>query len=247
MRELEGKHIAIVGLGPSSREFLHVCKGLGGRRAYCDEVWGINAIGDVLNCDRIIHMDDVRIQEIRAAERPESNIARMLDWMKTTKTQIISSRCHPDYPAITEYPIEDVLKEFQLDYFNSTAAWAVALAVFGGAEKISLWGIDFTYPDAHDAEKGRGCVEFWLGVAKARGIKVAMPKTTTLMDALYTRQERLYGYDTRTVEIKFDDNGKVNGVALNEIDPATLPSADEIEDRYDHSKHPNELVSGENQ
>ena len=49
-------------------------------------------------------------------------------------------------------------------------AYAVALAIHEGATKISCFGMDFTYPDVHDAEKGRACVEFWMGVAAARGI-----------------------------------------------------------------------------
>jgi hypothetical protein len=44
-------------------------------------------------------MDDVRIQEIRAAARPESNIATMLGWMRKHPGPIYTSRLHPDYPA----------------------------------------------------------------------------------------------------------------------------------------------------
>jgi hypothetical protein len=72
-------HIAILGLGPSVRQYLELTKRAGGRSAFCTETWGINALGDVFACDRIFHMDDVRIQEIRAAAKPDSNIARMLD------------------------------------------------------------------------------------------------------------------------------------------------------------------------
>jgi len=127
----------------------------------------------------------------------------------------------------------------QFDYFNSTAAYAVAYAIYLGVEKISLFGCDYTYPNAHDAEKGRACVEFWLGYAAAKGIKIGLPKGTTLMDALYSRQERLYGYDTRTVEIITDNPGRLR-VEFSEVEH--LPTADEIEHRYDHSRHPNVLV-----
>ena len=72
-------HIAILGLGPSVRQYMELTKRAGGRSAFCTETWGINALGDVFACDRIFHMDDVRIQEIRAAAKPDSNIARMLD------------------------------------------------------------------------------------------------------------------------------------------------------------------------
>ena len=61
------EHVSIVGLGPSCATFFELTRRLGGVSAWCDEVWGINAIGDVLKCDRIFHMDDVRVQEIRAA------------------------------------------------------------------------------------------------------------------------------------------------------------------------------------
>lgn len=233
------KHVCILGLGPSVHAYLDLAKGLGGRHKYADEVWGINALGGVLQCDRIFHMDDVRIQEIRAAARPESNIAAMLEWLKTTTTPVITSRVHPEYPALQEFPLQEVINELQFDYFNSTAAYAVAYAIWLGVERISLYGCDYTYPDAHDAEKGRGCLEFWLGMAAARGIKIVLPNSTALMDAMYDRQDRLYGYDTRMVGFTRDADGRI-GVEFTEIEQ--LPTADEIEARYDHSKHPNGMI-----
>jgi hypothetical protein len=232
------KHIAILGLGPSVRQFLEITKRWGGRRAYCDEVWGINALGDVFACDRIFHMDDVRIQQIRAEAKPDSNIAQMLRWLKTTSIPVVTSRAHADYPALEEFPLQDVLTKWPLGYFNSTAAYAIAYALHVGATKVSCWGMDFTYPDAHDAEKGRACVEFWLGIAAARGVELAMPKTTSLMDAMYPRDKRFYGYDCVELEFGLDEGG----VTVSFKDRETLPTAEEIEAGYDHSKHPNALV-----
>ena len=233
------KSVAIVGLGPSCSQYLDLVKRLGSRQKLADEVWAINALGDVLCCDMIFHMDDVRIQEIRAKELPESNIAAMVEWLKTTKVPVMTSRLHPDYPSLVEFPLEDVINELTYDYFNNTSTYALAYAIYLGVEKITIFGCDFTYPNAHDAEKGRGCLEFWLGYAAAKGIKIGLPQTTTLMDACYDRQSRLYGYDTR--KVIFSD--KVGGgltVSFEELDE--LPTAEEIEDRYDHSKHPNVLM-----
>jgi len=234
-------HVAILGLGPSLNDYTDLCKSMGGRHAYCDETWGINAAGNVLQCDRVFHMDDVRIQAIRAAARPDSNIAAMLKWLKTAPGPVYTSRAHPDYPGLVPFPLEAVLNMEPCGYFNSTAAYAVAFAVLLGVEKISLFGMDFTYPNAHDAERGRACVEFWLGIARGRGIRIGMSKRTSLMDALYTQQERLYGYDTLTVDIKVP---KAKGpIALGFTEVEALPTADEIEARYDHSKHPSPLVA----
>jgi hypothetical protein len=231
-------HVAILGLGPSARQYLELTKRYGGRRAYCDETWGINALGDVFACDRVFHMDDVRIQQIRSDAKPESNIAQMLKWLKTTKTPVVTSRAHPDYPALEEFPLAEVVTKFPLAYFNSTAAYAIAYALNAGARKISCFGMDFTYPDAHDAEKGRACVEFWLGIAAEMGVELAMPKTTSLMDAMYPQAQRFYGYDTVKLEIKRD----ATGVSVSMTERETLPTAEEIERGYDHSRHPNALV-----
>jgi len=233
------KHVAIVGLGPSASEYLTITKALGGKHKFCDETWGINAIGGVLQCDRIFHMDDVRIQQIRAEARPDGNIAAMLEWMKTTEVPIVTSRLHPDYPSLVEMPLEEMINDLTYDYFNNTAAWAMAYAIHIGVEKVTLFGCDYTYPDAHDAEKGRGCLEFWMGYGAGRCVKLGLPKTTTLMDAMNDRQERLYGYDTRTVDFIEKADGTL-GVQFTEI--TDLPTADEIEAAYDHSKHPNGLM-----
>jgi SAM-dependent methyltransferase len=234
------RHVAILGLGPSLNAYLELTKRMGGRHRFCDETWAINALGDVLHADLVFHMDDVRIQEVRAAAAPESNIATMLQWLKRHPGPIVTSRAHPDYPGLVEFPLGEVVARFPHGYFNSTAAYAVAYAIHIGVKKITLFGIDFTYPDAHSAEKGRACVEFWLGIAAARGIELAMPKVTSLMDALVPHQERYYGYDTLDVGIARDASGAVR---VNITPHDRLPTAEEVEARYDHSKHPNPLLS----
>lgn len=240
------EHVSIIGLGPSCAVFFELAKGLGGASAYCDEVWGINAIGDVLRCDRIFHMDDMRVQEARAAERPGSNIAAMVNWLKTHPGPIYTSIPRPEYPGMVPFPLEDVLNA-GLDtnggapYFNSTAAYAVAYAVHIGVKKISLFGIDYTMPNAHKAEQGRACVEFWLGIAAARGIAITVPEQSSLLDACAPESERLYGYDCADV---FLDPRQDGGVSVRMVDKPP-PAAAEIERRYDHAKHPNRLMQGE--
>lgn len=234
-----GPHIAILGLGPSLKDYVDLVKRLGGRSKAFDQVWAINALGDVLACDLVFHMDDVRIQQVRAGAKPASNIAAMLDWLKASPVPVMTSRAHPDYPALVEFPIEDALNRLGFDYFNSTASYAIAYAIMVGASKISCFGMDFTYPNAHDAEKGRACVEFWLGQAAARGIRIGLPRASTLMDACYSRAERLYGYDTLDVSFDHQPDGALK---LSFTERQELPSAAEIEDRYDHTRHPNAIV-----
>ena len=232
-------HVALLGLGPTAKQFISTVGPMGGIHAFCDEVWGINQAGDIWPCDRVFHMDDVRMQEARAALKPTGAIAAMLRWMKGYDGLVYTSRAHPDYPCLQEYPLEDVINDLGYVYFNSTAAYAIALAIHLKVKKLSLFGLDFTYANVYQAEKGRACCEFWLGHAAARGIELSMPHETSLLDAC--EPEKFYGYDTRSVEIVQGD-GRLR-VAFAERHP--WPTAEEIEARYDHSAHPNPLVAKE--
>jgi hypothetical protein len=232
-------HVAILGLGPSLQHYVEIVKRLGNRRKLSDETWGINAIGDTIPCDRIFHMDDVRVQEIRAAEKPQSNIAAMLEWMKTHPGPIYTSRANPAYPGLVEYPLQEVINSCTTHYFNGTAAYAVAFAIHLGVKKISMFGCDFTYPNSHHAEKGRACVEFWLGLAWARGIDIFLPETSTLMDANEPLAKKFYGYDLVDVALSTGEDGRAI-VTFAEKD--ALPTAADIEAEYDHDQHPNKLV-----
>src|SRR6185312_12637833 len=101
-----------------------------GRHVVAGEVWGINAVASVLRCDRAFHMDDVRIQEVRAKANPDGPIRQMLEWLKTAPGPIYTSRAHPDYPGLVDFPLEAVLNATGgFPYFNSTPAYAIALAI----------------------------------------------------------------------------------------------------------------------
>lgn len=236
MTELS-RRVAILGLGPSLEAYADVTKRAGGRHVLFDEVWGINSAIDVFNCTRGFHMDDVRVQELRAAARPNSNIAAMLPWLRASAGPIYTSVPHQDYPGLVAYPLEDVMNSCGgVAYFNSTAAYAVALAVHERFGTITLFGIDFTLPNYHQAEAGRACVEFYLGMHKARGGTIGLPETS-LMDGCATNEGRLYGYDG--MDVAFDQSGKRLRLGFT---PRKLPTVEEIEARYDHSKHPNPLM-----
>lgn len=234
------EHVAILGLGPSVTGYLELTKRMGGRKQFADETWCINALGDVFACDRIFHMDDVRIQEIRAKANPESNIAAMLKWLKTHPGPIITSRAHPGYPGLVEFPLEDVLNDANgFAYFNSTAAYAVAYAIWLGVKRLSIFGNDFTYENSHHAEKGRACVEFWIGFAQARGIKVSVPHVSSLLDACVKPAERVYGYDTLNLHLQRTSDGRT---IVSKTARTELPTAEEIEARYDHTRHVNPIL-----
>lgn len=173
------------------------------------------------------------IQEARAARRPESNIAKMLEWMRGHPGPIYTSVVRDGYPGLVEFPLQAVINAFGWAYFNSTASYAVAYANFIGVKKLSLFGCDFSFGNSHIAERGRACMEFHLGIAAARGVEIGMPSGTSLMDACASVDERIYGYDCVHLDMTEDQTGAVT-VAMRPRD--AVVTADEIERRYDHSR-----------
>lgn len=221
--------VAIVAMGASSRSYLTLSAQVGNRRRLVDEVWAINAMAGTIQHDRVFHMDDMRLQELRAEAKPTSNVAGMCTWLREHRGPIYTSRAYPEFPGAVEYPLEQVMTATGHGYFNSTIAYAVAYAIAIGVRSIHLYGCDYSYPDQHKREKGRACLEFWVGLASARGIPITVASDSTLLDACVPEEEKFYGYDAYTLAVTLDDKG----FHVAKTDKA-LPSAEEIERRYSH-------------
>lgn len=220
--------IAIVGLGPTWIEYVNATEARGGTKY--DQVWAINNGGDVIKCDMVFHMDDLRVQEKRALAGNEK-IGNMLKWMEHSKVPIMTSTPYPHYPASIEYPLEDVVAKTGIAYFNSTPAYALAYAIVAGATEVALYGMDYNWAGSSEVEPGRACLEFWCGIAMSRRVQIKVPKGTTLLDQ--DKPHSFYGYDGRKVLMHPDENGKLK-FEFGEIDVSNLPSAEEMERRYDH-------------
>lgn len=188
--KLKGAHVALVAMGKSNGNYNTA---LANGCEY-DEVWGINVIGAIMRVDRVFMMDPAsRFLDSEVAGTQTKPMRKML----TTKqsfpiyTCVLDERC----PSLVEYPLEDVIRETQLCYFNNTAAYALAFAAAQGIGKISLFGLDYGYRhNVFMAEAGRACSEFWLATLAARGVQIEVAPESTLLDTNTPENEKLYGY-----------------------------------------------------
>ena len=64
------------------------------------------------------------------------------------------------------------------------------------------------------------------------------------MDACESFAKRTYGYDTVDMSFESREDGSQK-IIFTERPQEKLPTADQIEEDYDHSAHPNPLMSGE--
>lgn len=107
-------------------------------------------------------------------------------WLKEAPIPIYMVDRIPGIHNSVRYPIERVING-HLDYFTSTVAFGIALAIEEGFEEIGLWGIDLVVGDEYVHQKP--CTEFWLGTAHGKGITVTLPRESALC-----KQSHRYGY-----------------------------------------------------
>jgi hypothetical protein len=264
------KRVAILAMGPSADAYARHCAVNGDRGALFDETWTVNAFGSIFQVDRMFHMDDIRIQKLRA-DAGNSQIKKLLAWLRSAPGPIYTSHALPKepnprleeveglivntpddalsrelavlkaeralqeeggYDGLVPLPIQDVLNSTGGPlYFNSTPAYAVAFAMHLGVEAVACFGMDYASTEKHRGERGRACVEYWLGRAVSIGISVLLPRETWLMDANRAEAARAYGYDVTDIHVEQDDNGKA--VVTFPTKPI-LPTAAEVEEAYKH-------------
>ena len=100
---------------------------------------------------------------------------------------------YDDIPLSEEFPLEEAMKEFDTDYFMTGIAYMISYAIMKGYKQMDLWGINMRGAE-EKYKNARACVEFWIGIAKGRGIKVNIYGRYS--DCLKAFDRRLYGYNT---------------------------------------------------
>ena len=86
---------------------------------------------------------------------------------------------HKDIPASVPFPRQAILDRFDINYFTSSIAWEMALAILWGAKEIAIYGVDMATGTEYAQQ--RTCCEFWLGLARGMGIKTTVPPTADLL------------------------------------------------------------------
>ncbi len=185
--------VALVAMGPSRQEYLNECLNRSSRFQVADETWAINAMGGVIQHDRLICMDALPYFA-KAARDTNPALAGYADWLSKHPGPIYTQRRYEGFPGSVEYPLKEVLKDCGYAYFNNTVAYAVGLALLMKVRHLKLYGCDFTAGQHADGQTGRACVEYWLAVACGRGMKVTIASTSTLCDQKAGRP--LYGYSS---------------------------------------------------
>ena len=189
IKALEGKHIALIGLGTSQIDYVIARE----NSVNWDETWGCGSSAAVFDLDRLFMMDPA--SRFFDTEDAGNQTEVMRDILPDLEIPIYSCELDERVPSIVEFPLDEVIADTRCAYMNTTVSYAIAFAYWNRVGHIDLFGVDFSYQgNIHFAEAGRACVELWLSKCIEKGIKVGVSPRSALLDSNVPLNERLYGY-----------------------------------------------------
>jgi len=105
-------------------------------------------------------------------------------WIASKKIPMIVGRGFPiKAKHISVFPF-DKANALMGEHLTSTPAYMMALAILSGATEIGVYGVDMAVDD-HEYFHQRPVMYAWIGYARGLGIKVTIPKESSLFTDSY--------------------------------------------------------------
>ena len=128
--------------------------------------WGLPWDAYAPRCNLLFEMHPL---ELVLRDEADRGGAAYLARLKEQCCAIMMRERHEAIRASVAYPLRSVIADVG-DYFGSSPAYMVALAICERAEEIGLWGVDIGEKYDHQ----RPNLEYLIGFARGRGIKVTV-------------------------------------------------------------------------
>jgi len=219
----KNKSVAMVGFSSNHRE-----------RAPLDdeniEIWGLNKL----------HLQDWFVRYDRMFQLHPLPYLKDCMGMSESDRQHYEWLCEPhddlilycqeeyeEFPSATRFPIERMRKKYR-DFYTSTLAYMMALALDEGYTHIELYGYDMEADTEYRAQ--RDSAEYFIGLAEGLGAKVYMPKNCSLLKiglGMYAYETMEVGFRTvlegRAIELgqQLKEAGAQYNMIAGQIDEMT--------------------------
>lgn len=169
------KKIAIVGTAPSSVNLA----------PYGDESWEIWSLGsNIHNIPRFTRWFELHHQKVLEACQAWP---QLFDKLKFAGDKLVIGHPNELLPEAKLLPVQELRNAFG-NYFTSSIAWMLAMAIYEKPDMIGLFGVDMIGDGEYSHQ--RACCEYFLGMARGMGIKVVIPDESPLL-----RADRMYGIE----------------------------------------------------
>lgn len=123
-----------------------------------------------------------------------TNLGDIIRRINQMQIPLIAPYKYEEIPLSEPFPLEKVVKEFGKPYFTNTIAYMIAFALINGVKEIELFGVN--QAGSHEYAEEKGGVEYWLGIAIGRGVKVTINGKNSQLLRYKGRygNDMMYGY-----------------------------------------------------
>ncbi len=163
------------------------------------EIWGLNDLHESIpRWNRWFEMhSDAQIKDYCSRKQGKP----YLEGLAGLGVPVYMQKPRPEVPTSVEYPLERMKAQFG-DYFTNSISFMLALAIDEGYQVIHVYGVDMAQ-DSEYSQQRPSC-EYFLGIARGRGIQTYLPKTSDLLKVRW-----MYGYED---EIQSSWDARVNEI-----------------------------------
>jgi len=180
------------------------------------EIWGLNDHWNQL--PRATRWFECNNSACRTANVPHKPEIKRIDWLKKCPYPVYMEEHYEDVPMSIKYPWDEInamvgeLDPCGIGYFTNSVSYMIALAIYEGFDEISLYGVDMAVGGEY--EKQRPSCEFWVGLAKGRGIKFYIPNESDLLKCMepYGRSEKFEPFIAKMRDREKFQKGQVDKI-----------------------------------
>lgn len=145
------------------------------------EIWGV--IGVATTAPRLDRLYELHapalVRKIAAADYGDGSFWKVA---RDLGPNFITHSPYEECPDCTPFDFQDKIARYG-KYWGSSIDWLMADAIDRAPEEIGLFGINMAADSEYVHQKPS--LSFYLGMAKAKGIKITMPSSSELLTAPY--------------------------------------------------------------
>lgn len=152
------------------------------------EFWALNDMYAMIPTDNITRWFDIHLRHRIDVYHARVSGKNHIEELKALTIPIYMQEQHDDIPTSVKYPLEEMIKHFGRDYFQSTLDFMIALALHEGFNEIHIYGVNMAVNEEYAYQ--RPSMTYWLGRAEGMGVKIVLPEGCDIL-----KQYFRYGYE----------------------------------------------------
>jgi len=157
------------------------------------EIWTVNNLHQfVPRQDRVFEVHQRWTWDGQLHGKPADQHVK---FMQTCGIPVYNCEVFPDIPTSIRYPLETMIEEFGVQragffnpnhkdgYFTNSISYMIALAIYEKFDVIEIYGVDMAVGTEYNEQ--RPSCEYYLGVARGRGIEVRIAPVNDLLKSRF--------------------------------------------------------------